>query len=89
MEVTMAQSILSAASPAASRGTPAPLAARLASIADRIGDYIETMADYYAAAAMYEDLSRLSDAELHRRGLSRESLAHVLLATRSGAGRTD
>jgi hypothetical protein len=33
------------------------------------------MADHYAAAAMYEQLSRLSDAELQRRGLSRSTLA--------------
>jgi hypothetical protein len=32
-------------------------------------------ADYYAAAALYERLSGLSDAELHRRGLSRATLA--------------
>jgi hypothetical protein len=34
-----------------------------------------TCADYYAAAAMYEQLSALSDAELMRRGLSRATLA--------------
>lgn len=32
-------------------------------------------ADSYAAAALYQGLSGLSDAELHRRGLSRETLA--------------
>ena len=57
------------------------LAARLSSIAKRIGDYIETMADYYAAAAMYEQLNRLSDAELHRRGLSRDTLARDVRAS--------
>lgn len=31
--------------------------------------------NYYAAAAMYEQLSKLSNAELHRRGLSRDTLA--------------
>ena len=35
----------------------------------------ETCADYYAAAALYDALSRLSDAELYRRGLSRDTLA--------------
>jgi hypothetical protein len=41
----------------------------------RAADWIETAADYYAAAAMYEQLSKLSDAELQRRGLSRATLA--------------
>jgi hypothetical protein len=36
--------------------------------------WAEACADSYAASAMYEDLSRLSDAELRRRGLNRESL---------------
>jgi hypothetical protein len=37
--------------------------------------WIETCADYYAAAAIYEQLSRLPDSELNRRGLSRATLA--------------
>jgi hypothetical protein len=37
-----------------------------------------TCADYHAAAARYEELSRLSDAELERRGLSRDRLARDL-----------
>ena len=41
----------------------------------RVADWIETAADHYAAAAMYEQLSKLSDAELQRRGLSRAKLA--------------
>jgi hypothetical protein len=45
------------------------------SLAQRIADWITTAADYYEAAAMYEQLSRLSDAELTRRGLSRDTLA--------------
>jgi hypothetical protein len=56
-----------------------PLAKRTSSIGRRIGDYIRTLADYYAAAATYEQLSRLSDAELQRRGLSRERLARDVL----------
>ena len=35
----------------------------------------ESCADYYAAAALYDELSGLSDAELHRRGLNRDTLA--------------
>jgi hypothetical protein len=42
--------------------------------------WIETCADYYEAAARYDQLSRLSDAELHRRGLSRASLARQVCA---------
>lgn len=44
-------------------------------LAQRIAGWIATAADYYDAAAMYEQLSKLSDAELHRRGLSRATLA--------------
>ena len=36
------------------------------------------MCDHYAAARMYESLSRLSDAELERRGLRRATLAQDL-----------
>jgi hypothetical protein len=46
-----------------------------------LADWIETCADYYAALAMYEGLSRLSDAELHRRGLTRGSLARDVCTT--------
>jgi hypothetical protein len=46
------------------------------STGERIATWIDTCADYYAAAAMYEQLSALSNAELLRRGLSRASLAH-------------
>jgi hypothetical protein len=41
----------------------------------RLRDGLDACADYYAAAAIYEQLSRLSDAELQRRGLARETLA--------------
>jgi hypothetical protein len=50
------------------------LAASLANLVAKIGGWIETCADYYAAAAIYERLSALSDAELARRGLSRATL---------------
>src|SRR5262245_47160303 len=46
----------------------------------RIVTWADTCADHYAAAAMYEQLSALSDAELMRRGLSRATLAHDVLA---------
>jgi hypothetical protein len=51
------------------------------SIGQRIATWVDTCADYYAAAAMYEQLSALSDAELARRGLSRATLAHDVRAT--------
>jgi hypothetical protein len=52
-----------------------PLASCISSLGRRIADWLATAADYYAAAAIYEQLSRLSDVELHRRGLSRATLA--------------
>ncbi len=39
-----------------------------------------TCADYYRAAALYEQLSALSDAELARHGLCRENLARDICA---------
>lgn len=52
-----------------------PRAARVSLVGKRIADWLATAADYYTAAAAYEQLSRLSDAELRRRGLSRATLA--------------
>jgi len=50
------------------------------SIGGGIATWADTCADYYAAAAMYEQLSALSDAELSRRGLSRATLAEEVRA---------
>lgn len=58
----------------------APLANRLPSLGTRIAGWITTAANYYTAAAVYERLSGLSDAELQRRGLSRASLARDICA---------
>jgi len=58
------------------------LRARISSMAKWVGDYIKTMAEYYAAATMYEQLSKLSDAELQRRGLSRHTLVRDVVAAR-------
>jgi hypothetical protein len=41
--------------------------------------WVDTCAEYRAAAAIHEQLSALSDAELARRGLSRATLAHDVL----------
>jgi hypothetical protein len=38
--------------------------------------WVATCAAYFKAARRYEELSRLSDAELTRRGLDRKTLAH-------------
>jgi hypothetical protein len=53
---------------------PTQLQKRMSSIARWIADRIEAAADHYAAATIYEQLSRLSDAELQRRGIARETL---------------
>lgn len=47
----------------------------LASWWSGLTDWVTACADSYAASAMYQNLSRLSDAELQRRGLSRANLA--------------
>ena len=51
------------------------------SLGRRLVTWADTCADYYAAAALYQQLSTLSDAELTRRGLSRATLAHDVRAT--------
>ena len=57
-----------------------PVARGILSIGRCIADCIKTLADYYAAAAKYEQLCRLSDAELKRRGFARATLARDLVA---------
>ena len=46
----------------------------------RAAGWLWTCVDHYEAAALYEDLYRLSDAELARRGLERPNLARDILA---------
>ena len=53
----------------------------------RASAWLNTCADYYDAAAMYEELSRLSDAELTRRGLDRPNLARDILRACDWDGR--
>ena len=50
------------------------------SAGQRVAAWVETCAAYWAAGAMYEQLSALSDAELARRGLSRVTLAEDVRA---------
>lgn len=47
----------------------------LASLRTHVAAWVATCAAYYDAATTYERLSGLSNAELQRRGLSRETLA--------------
>jgi hypothetical protein len=81
-QFSSAENVLEIA-PVASSGTGGwGLKARISSMAKWVGDYIKTMAEYYAAATMYEQLSKLSDAELQRRGLSRHTLMRDVVAAR-------
>jgi hypothetical protein len=45
-----------------------------------IADYADVCARYHAGARLYEELSCLSDAELRRRGLSRDTIAREICA---------
>jgi hypothetical protein len=56
-------------------GAEFPVRRYVKAIATWVSARAEACANYLAAAAIYEHLSRLSDAELHRRGLSRSTLA--------------
>lgn len=50
-----------------------------------LSQWLRSMADHYAAAMLYDRLSRLSDAQLDRRGLNRSRLAHDLIRMREAA----
>jgi hypothetical protein len=50
------------------------LVARLCALKSHLVALFETAADYNRAAALYEKLSLLNDAELRNRGLNRASL---------------
>ena len=67
--------------PPADEATGGTTAGSLRRLGARIAECVRVSADYYAVAATYEQLSRLSDAELNRRGLSRPNLGrHVCAA---------
>jgi len=53
----------------------APFADWIRQAGQRLGIWLEASIAAAETAALYEHLSRLSDAELHRRGLSRSTLA--------------
>lgn len=62
--------------------TAASLSNSIKSLARLFVTWVDNCADYYAAAAIYEQLSRLSNAELHKRGLSRDTLARDVFQSR-------
>ena len=64
---------------AVAREAAASLSNSVKSLTKGIVSWIQTTADLWAAAALYDELRRLSDAELHRRGLSRDTLARDVL----------
>jgi hypothetical protein len=64
-----------------SSGATFPIGRYASAIVARAAAWAAALADYHAAAAIYEQLSKLSDAELHRRGLSRETLARDVCGT--------
>jgi hypothetical protein len=60
-------------------GTPRPsLGAHLGALRSHLAAWVGTCADYHRAAALYDELSGFSNAELRRRGLSRATLAFDL-----------
>jgi hypothetical protein len=60
------------------RGPESSLSARLGTFRSHLVAWVAVCADNYQAAALYDALSGLSDAELHRRRLSRATLARDL-----------
>ena len=60
---------------ASSSETTSSLSSSIKSLTEKIATWVKSCADYYAAASLYDELRGLSDGELHKRGLSRETLA--------------
>jgi hypothetical protein len=77
---TNSQLVTSDALPAGQASTTLP--GWIGSIGRRTMAWVDGCADRFAAAAIYQQLSALSDGELARRGLSRATLAHDLHAAR-------
>lgn len=55
----------------------------------RIVETLAVCGNAWAAANMYEELSRLSDAELERRGIPRAALGRRVFETMAGHGSAD
>jgi hypothetical protein len=62
-----------------------PLDRLVRSIREWTSVWATTGADYFVAAGAYEELSRLSEQELHRRGLKRETLGRDVCSARDGS----
>jgi hypothetical protein len=58
--------------------TTRSLSSSAKSIAEGFVAWVESCADYWAAATLYDSLRRLSDSELQKRGLSRDTRAQDL-----------
>ena len=71
---------------AASSESPAPVSDWIQSMGQRMSAWASACADYYSAAALYDELRGLSDAELRRRGLSRDTLARDACKACDGSG---
>jgi hypothetical protein len=76
-----------AAEAAAPRTTGTGVSNLFSSVWHAVATWVETAADYHAAAAMYDALRGLSDAELSRRGLSRATLGRDVCAAYERAER--
>jgi len=84
--MTRHTNILTLSTPA---DAPVYLSRCFGSLAAHIVAWVTTCADYYAAAALYEQLSRLSDAELKRRGMTRAELHRYVFETTARGSSTD
>ena len=71
---------------AASSESAAPVSDWIKAMGQRVSAWASTCADYYSAAALYDQLRGLSDAELRRRGLSRDTLARDACKACDGSG---
>jgi hypothetical protein len=61
------------------------LGPRLKVLRAHLAAWVTTCVDYYDAATLFDELSVLSDAELHRRGLSRATLASEVCESCDGS----
>ena len=66
---------------AASSESAPPVSDWIKSIRQRFSAWASACVDYYSAAALYDELRGLSDAELRRRGLSRDTLGRDVCQT--------
>ena len=66
--------------------SPSQLFGWIKTVGQGIARCASTCADYYAAAALYDRLRGLSDAELRHRGLARGTLARDICGACDRAG---